>query len=103
MRFSGLAAGNYTVTIKDLASVKGTTTVTIAVDTNLTADAGSDLLYCAGTSRKFAATSNGTGFSWTPATGLDNAATCGYCGRRQALGILLLVRFIELRARRSWR
>jgi gliding motility-associated-like protein len=70
--FSGLGAGIYTLTIQDPTTLEGTSTATVAIDSNLTVDAGSDLTICDGASATLGAVSNGAGFSWLPTAGLDN-------------------------------
>ncbi len=73
--FGALAAGNYTLSMKDQTGRTGTIPATVAIDTNLTVDAGPDLRFCQGGSATLGATSNGSSFPWSPATGLDNPAT----------------------------
>jgi gliding motility-associated-like protein len=103
--FSGLAAGGYTLTVRDNASLTGTTTATIGIDSNLTVDAGSDLTLCQGASAILGAVSNGANFSWSPTAGLDNpgaldprvspqtttkyylTATLGVCSHTDSVGV----------------
>ncbi|KAF0204319.1 MAG: hypothetical protein FD170_224, partial [Bacteroidetes bacterium] len=73
--FTGLAAGNYTVLVRDPGScnvpVSGTTT--IGNPSPIVANAGADVSICSGTSTQL----NGSGgvlYSWSPATGLNNTA-----------------------------
>jgi photosystem II stability/assembly factor-like uncharacterized protein/subtilisin-like proprotein convertase family protein len=71
--FSGLAAGTYTITIKDAYCGLLTKTVTIALNddqilnTNITS-----ATICAGAPVQLIASGNSTTYSWSPALGLSN-------------------------------
>ena len=71
--FSGLAAGTYTITIKDAYCGLLTKTVTIALNddqvlnTNITT-----ATVCAGAPTQLIASGNSTSYSWSPALGLSN-------------------------------
>jgi len=72
--FINLAAKNYTVTIKDANNCTNTTSIIIGTNNVLTVNAGADINICEGTSKQLSASSNGTAFSWTPQSGLNNPA-----------------------------
>ncbi|NVO21691.1 MAG: HYR domain-containing protein, partial [Bacteroidetes bacterium] len=70
--FTGLAAGTYTILVKDPGSClpNSSATATIGAPTPLNANAGPDVTICTGSSTQL----NGTGgvqYSWSPATGLN--------------------------------
>ncbi|MFN8253073.1 MAG: gliding motility-associated C-terminal domain-containing protein [Ferruginibacter sp.] len=70
--FSGLAKNNYTVTLKDAGGCMRTVPATVDLNNTLTVDAGNGITLCEGTTRQIPASSNGTSFTWSPATGLTN-------------------------------
>lgn len=73
--FTGLAAGNYTVVSRNPAtSCTVTTNVTITFTNNLTLAAIPGTSICYGNSYSPTVTTNATGFSWTPTTGVNNPA-----------------------------
>lgn len=70
--FTGLAAGNYTISVKDTnACIK---TIPVHVDSLNTvfANAGNNFSICEGSKQTLTATSNGNSVLWTPSTGLSN-------------------------------
>jgi gliding motility-associated-like protein len=75
--FGALSAGTYNLTVRDGSSPLQTagTSVTVAIDTNLSVDAGPDLTICDNSSTTLDALSNGNVYSWSPATGLSNTAS----------------------------
>lgn len=60
----------YTVTVTDNLGATATSSCTVTVNTNPTANAGSDVDICQGSGTQLNA-SGGTGYSWSPATGLS--------------------------------
>ena len=80
MTASPSSTTTYTVTVTDANLQVDTDSVTVTVNANPTADAGSDVDFCQGGSVQIGGSptaSGGTGpytYSWSPATGLDNAA-----------------------------
>ena len=73
--FTGLAGGNYTVTTRQpntLCTVS--TAVTIAFTNNLTLSTIAGGSVCFGASFTPTVTSNATGYSWSPSTGVSNTA-----------------------------
>lgn len=71
--FINKASGNYTATVKDANGCLATVAVVIPLSDNLTLQAGNDLTICEGEGVSLPATSNGTGFVWSPAATLNNA------------------------------
>ena len=71
--FSGLAGGNYSISVKDANGCTFSTTATVAASFNLTVSTINDATICSGTSITLTTVSNGTSFSWTPATGLSSS------------------------------
>ncbi|MBK9355884.1 MAG: choice-of-anchor L domain-containing protein [Bacteroidales bacterium] len=72
--FTGLSAGNYTVLVRDPESCNDpvSASATIGSPTPLVANAGADVAICSGLNTQL----NGSGgvlYSWSPATGLNNA------------------------------
>lgn len=63
------ATTNYTVTVTN-SGCTATDVVTVSVNSSLTADAGSDVSICNGSSTTLSA-SGGASYSWSPATGLS--------------------------------
>ncbi len=73
--FSGLAAGSYTIQVKDANACTSSTNVTVATITTIAVNAGNDITLCEGTSKELNATvTNGINFSWSPEAGLSNAS-----------------------------
>jgi gliding motility-associated-like protein len=75
--FTGLAPGNYLVTIKDGRGFVGTAAVTVGgLNTNNTLSivAGPDTTICQGASARLSAVSNANAFSWTPAQSLSDSS-----------------------------
>ncbi len=64
----------YTVTVTDANSCSSTDDVDITVIPSEPVNAGVDASACLGDPVSLTATGNGVSFSWSPATGLDNAA-----------------------------
>ena len=78
--FDGLAAGSYTIIMKDANGVTGSVTTTVtgcsSVTTpcdNLTLTMGADTTICQGAAMTLTVQSNATGFAWVPTAGLSNA------------------------------
>ncbi|HZE84836.1 MAG TPA: gliding motility-associated C-terminal domain-containing protein [Puia sp.] len=72
--FTGLAKGSYTITIKDAGEELASQAVDVETDNTVTAEAGSDITICIGSSAALSSSSNGSIFSWTPAAGLSDPA-----------------------------
>jgi gliding motility-associated-like protein len=72
--FSSLSAGSYKLTVNDANGCFDSRTVDIPVNNNLTIDMGQDLTICEGSNVTLTGNSNGTGFSWSPTTGLNNSS-----------------------------
>ena len=73
--FTGLAAGNYVVVSRNtVTTCTVTTNVTITFTNDLTLSAISGTSICNGNSFTPTVSTNATGFSWTPATGVSNPA-----------------------------
>src|SRR5262249_23938118 len=71
--FTNLQPGTYTVTTQDASLCTVSSTVmTVALQGAITATAGADTALCFGGSFTRAATSAGTTYNWTPATGVSN-------------------------------
>lgn len=66
-------AGIHTISVKDGNGCTASQQVNIAVNSNLQADAGPSITLCEGNSHLLTASSNGTSFSWTPSSGLNDA------------------------------
>ncbi len=71
--FSGLAGGNYSVAVKDANGCTAGIEAIVGASFNLVVSTINDATLCAGTSIPLTTTSNGTSFSWSPATGLNNS------------------------------
>ena len=72
--FNGLSAGNYTITVKDANGCTASTPIVINASNSITAVAGADQTICQGVRTQLLATSDGTSFTWVPATGLSSNA-----------------------------
>jgi len=68
---SNLAAGAYTITIRDVAGCVISMTVVVPFANSATANAGNDTTICAGTSAQLHG-SGGSVYSWSPAAGLSD-------------------------------
>jgi len=72
--FTGLAAGDYTVVIKDAYCGTLTKNVTVSFTDNLVlATTPTDTTVCSGAPVQLMATSNAATYTWSPATGLSNS------------------------------
>jgi len=72
--FSGVGSGPHTVLVKDANGCMVSSSVTVPLNNTLAVDAGSDVSICrGGPGTVLTGATNGTQFSWSPATGLDNA------------------------------
>ncbi len=72
--FNNLAQGAKTITIKDNACGTITKTVTVGFSDDLVLTTSNDTIVCAGAPVQLMATSTATTYSWSPASGLSNAA-----------------------------
>jgi gliding motility-associated-like protein len=72
--FTGLAAGSYTLAVKDAFCGVETKTIQVGFNDNLTLTASNDTLVCVGTTAQLVASSNSasTVYTWSPASGLSN-------------------------------
>jgi len=70
--FTGKGSGNHTCIVKDANGCTATGSVTIALNNNLRIDPILPVNICEGKSSQLTFNTNGTGFSWTPAAGLNN-------------------------------
>jgi len=64
--------GNYSITIRDTKGCLTTFTTTVGLTNNLTFIPQTDPVICEGTATQLNLVSNGTIYSWSPATGLSN-------------------------------
>ena len=71
--YGQLSIGSYAVTLKDADGCTSAQTANIQLNNTLTVSAGPDITICQGQDAALAASSNGTSFSWTPSTGLNNS------------------------------
>lgn len=71
--FSGLQPGTYTVSVRDSAGNIRSTAVTIT--SSLIVNAGPAVTICQGGGAALDGFTNGSGFSWSPATGLNGSQT----------------------------
>ncbi len=67
--------GNYTVTIRDGNGCTATRTVVVALNNDVTVDAGADPTICEGDSYTIPAVSNADTYAWTPAGSLSGSTT----------------------------
>jgi gliding motility-associated-like protein len=72
--FSGLDTGMRVVTVKDANGCLSSQFVDVPLSDDLSLDAGGNRTICEGTGVTLPATSNGTFFSWSPASGLSDTA-----------------------------
>jgi gliding motility-associated-like protein len=70
--FAGLNTGNYLPYVKDANGCTAALPVTITLTNDLTLDPGGPVTICQGNEATLLASSNGTAFSWSPATALSN-------------------------------
>ncbi|MFN4893001.1 MAG: YCF48-related protein [Bacteroidota bacterium] len=72
--FTGLAAGSYTLAVKDAFCGVETKTIQVGFNDNLTLTASNDTLVCVGTTAQLVASSNSasTVYIWSPGSGLSN-------------------------------
>jgi len=106
--FSGLTAGNYNVVTRNpVTTCTATTTVVIAFTNTLILSPINGTSICFGSSYTPVVTTNGTGFNWTPTTGVSNVtiaspvftpatttmytleARLGSCSTRQTMNITI--------------
>lgn len=73
--FTNLAAGNYTVVAQDAGNCPVTIPLTINLVGAVSVNAGADTTICTGASFIRTATGNATSYSWSPTTGVSNAAS----------------------------
>jgi gliding motility-associated-like protein len=71
--FTGLAAGDYTLTIKDANGDKMSGAATVSLNNTLMVDGGPVLTLCEGKGAVIQARSNGGSYSWQPSRGLSDA------------------------------
>jgi len=69
--FTAVASGDLTASVTDANGCTTSANVTVPLNNILVADAGQARVICEGTGVLLNASSNGTGFSWSPSTGLD--------------------------------
>jgi len=70
--FTGLAPGNYTLTVKDTNNCMISVPGVVGSLNTVVVHAGNNATICEGDNTTLAATSNGSTVLWTPATGLSN-------------------------------
>jgi gliding motility-associated-like protein len=70
--FAGLTPGNYLPYIKDAIGCIALFPATVTLTNDLSASAGNAQTICEGKSVTLNASSNGSGFTWSPITGLNN-------------------------------
>jgi len=70
--FTGLAAGNYTITVKDTNSCTAAIPVIVGTLNPVFVNAGTNATICEGGKTTLAAVSNVSSVLWTPSTGLSN-------------------------------
>jgi gliding motility-associated-like protein len=73
--FANLPPGNYTIGVKDTNGCITTQLVVVALNNNLTVEAGSDVSICQGQSTTLQASSSAAQFAWSPTTGLGSPAS----------------------------
>ena len=74
LTISNVPGGTYTATITDAGGCVSTHDITITQDNNLTVAALDPVSICYGSSINANVISNGTGYSWSPATGVSNSS-----------------------------
>jgi len=72
--FTGVSAGQYQVTVTDGKGCAASGTVTVPLTNDLTVDVDNVPPVCEGMTQQLRATSTAGEFSWSPTTGLNNAA-----------------------------
>jgi gliding motility-associated-like protein len=70
--FNNLAPGDYTILVKNALGCQKSISAQVPFNNNLTIDLGPDKTICEGKDVSMTATSNGTGFVWSPALGLNS-------------------------------
>lgn len=70
--FTGLAPGNYTITVKDTNNCRAAVGVFVDSLNTVVVNAGNNFSICEGTKKTMAGSSNGTSVLWAPSTGLSN-------------------------------
>ena len=73
--FTGLAGGQYILTIKDANGCLDSQLITINVSNPIVLNAGNDLSICPGTAVQLSASTNAAVYSWSPSAGLSNTNT----------------------------
>ncbi len=68
------APGDYTVTVRDALGCISTFTTNVGLNNNLSFTLPPDPVICEGSSTQLEIVSNATGYTWSPSTGLSNAA-----------------------------
>jgi gliding motility-associated-like protein len=71
--YTSLPSGNYTVTIKDANGCTDSRPAVIALTNDLTLAMGADVTICEGDTIPLPAVTNGLQYTWSPATGLNDA------------------------------
>jgi len=71
--FSGLDTGIKVIMVKDANGCIATQAVNVPLTDDLTFDAGGNITACQGVGAALKASSNGTSFTWTPSSGLNDA------------------------------
>lgn len=70
--FTGKVSGNHTGIVKDANGCTATGIITVGLNNNLRTDPILPVNICEGKSTQLTLNTNGTGFSWVPASGLNN-------------------------------
>ncbi len=73
-RFPGIPGGVQTVYVKDAEGCMALAKITVTINRNLPVDAGADQVICEGTAVTIPAITDATGFSWSPAAGLNDSS-----------------------------
>ena len=72
--FTGKTSGNHTCIVKDANGCMATGIITVGLNNNLSIGPVLPVTICEGKSTQLAVNTNGTGFTWAPAGGLNNAS-----------------------------